>query len=138
MKEYPVTRDYRVYDVYEAEYGSYVRVNGDVTSNEEEAYNNGYVRVHLYKSDDDWIEDWNSVWLTSISPDENGEYLGIPIGDIGLVFHTNGVGDTAGLVTVMVQYEEEYEKTNSLKEEVSNKMENVYHQVSATSEVKEI
>lgn len=75
MKEYPVTRDYRVYDVYEAEYGSYVRVNGDVTSNEEEAYNNGYVRVHLYKSDDDWIEDWNSVWLTSISPDENGEYL---------------------------------------------------------------
>ena len=42
---------------------------------------------------------------------ENGEYMGIPTGDIGLVFDTNGVGATAGLVTVMVQFEEEHEKT---------------------------
>lgn len=76
MKEYPVTRDYRVYDVYEAEYGSYVRVNGEETSYDEEAYNNGsIVEVYLYKSDDDWIEDWNRVWLTNISLDKNGEYL---------------------------------------------------------------
>lgn len=76
MKEYPVTRNYRVYDVYEAEYGSYVRVNGEETSYDEEAYNNGsIVEVYLYKSDDDWIEDWNRVWLTNISLDENGEYL---------------------------------------------------------------
>lgn len=75
MKEYPVTRDYRVYDVYEDEYGSYVRVNGEVTSCEEEAYNNGYIQVYLYKSDDDWIEDRNRGWLTNVSLDENGEYL---------------------------------------------------------------
>lgn len=73
MKEYPVTRDYRVYDVYEDEYGSYVRVNGEETS----SYNNGsIVEVYLYKSDDDWImDDWSRVWLTNVSLDENGEYL---------------------------------------------------------------
>ncbi len=46
---------------------------------------------------------------------ENREYLGIPIGDIGLVFDTNGIGDTAGLVAVMVQYEEEYENNLLIK-----------------------
>ncbi len=77
MKEYPVTRDYSVYDVYEAEYGSYVRVNGEETSYDEEAYNNGsIVEVRLYKSDDDWImDDWSRDWLTNVSLDENGEYL---------------------------------------------------------------
>lgn len=72
MKEYPVTRDYAVYDVYEDEYGSYVRVNGDETS----SYNNGpIVEVYLYKSDDDWIKDRNRGYLTNVSLDENGEYL---------------------------------------------------------------
>lgn len=78
MKEYPVTRDYAVYDVYEAEYGSCVRVNGDETSYDEEAYNNGsIVEVRLYKSDDDWImNNWSrDVWLTNVSLDKNGEYL---------------------------------------------------------------
>lgn len=77
MKEYPVTRDYRVYDIYEAEYGSCVRVNGEETSYDDGAYNNGsIVAVRLYKSDDDWIDDWyRDVWLTNVSLDENGEYL---------------------------------------------------------------
>lgn len=77
MKEYPVTRDYRVYDVYKDEDGFYVRVNGDETSYDEEAYNNGsIVEVYSYKSDDDWIQDWNREgWLTNVSLDENGEYL---------------------------------------------------------------
>ncbi|MBE6347346.1 MAG: hypothetical protein E7064_00205 [Spirochaetaceae bacterium] len=77
MKEYPVTRDYAVYDVYKDEYGSYVRVNGDETSYEE-AYNNGssIVEVYLYKSDDDWIDDWSRErYLANASLDENGEYL---------------------------------------------------------------
>ncbi len=53
--------------------------------------------------------------------------MGIPIGDIGLVFDTNGVGDTAGLVTVMVQYEEEYEKTLLTKlEELYGERKNAY------------
>lgn len=58
---------------------------------------------------------------------ENGKYLDTPIGDIGLVFDTNGVGDTAGLVTVMVQYEEEYEKTLLTKlEELYGERKNAY------------
>ena len=32
------------------------------------------------------------------------------------------------LINLLVEYEEEYEKPNSLKEEVSNKMENVYRE----------
>ena len=51
---------------------------------------------------------------------ENGEYLGIPVGDIGLVFDTNGVGSTAGLVSVQIQFKEEYEKT------LLNKLEELY------------
>ena len=42
---------------------------------------------------------------------ENAEYLEVPISDIGLVFDSNGIGDTAGLVTVFVQYAEDDEKT---------------------------
>lgn len=58
---------------------------------------------------------------------ENGEYLGIPTGDIGLVFDTNGVGTTAGLVTVMVQFEEEHEKTLITKlEELYGERKNSY------------
>lgn len=58
---------------------------------------------------------------------ENGEYLGIPIGDIGLVFDANGIGDTAGLVAVMVQYEEEYEDNLIIKlEELYGERKNTY------------
>lgn len=74
----------------------------------------------------EWGIDWETVQKSDIFKNadilkengnrktvrlENGKYLEIPIGDIGLVFDSNGVGDTAGLITVMVQYEEEYEKT---------------------------
>ena len=72
----------------------------------------------------EWGTDWETVQKSDILKNaevlkengerktvklEKGEYLGTPIGDIGLVFDTNGVGDTAGLVSVQVQYEEEYE-----------------------------
>lgn len=73
----------------------------------------------------EWGIDWEAVQKSAIFQNavilkengnrktvklENGRYLEIPTGDIGLVFDTNDVGDTAGLVTVMVQYEEEYEQ----------------------------
>ncbi len=58
---------------------------------------------------------------------KNGQYLGIPTGDIGLVFDTNGISDTAGLVAVFVQYEEEYEKTLLTRvEELYGKRKNSY------------
>ena len=41
---------------------------------------------------------------------ESGKYLETPIGDVGLVFDTNGISDTAGLVSVSVQYKEENEQ----------------------------
>ena len=90
----------------------------------------------------EWGIDWETVQKSDIFQNadilkengnrktvklENGEYLGIPIGDIGLVFDTNGVGDIAGLVTVMVQYEEEYEKTLLTKlEELYGERKNTY------------
>ncbi len=90
----------------------------------------------------EWGADWETVQKSDIFQNaeilkengerktvklENGEYLGTPIGDIGLVFDTNGVGDTAGLVTVMVQYEEEYEKTLLTKlEELYGERKNTY------------
>jgi len=72
----------------------------------------------------EWGADWETVQKSPVFENadikengnrkiikpENGEYLGIPTGDIGLVFDTNGVGNTAGLVAVMVQFEEENEK----------------------------
>ncbi len=58
---------------------------------------------------------------------ENGEYLGIPIGDIALNFDTNGVGNTAGLVNVIVQFEEENEKTLLARlEELYGERKNTY------------
>lgn len=42
---------------------------------------------------------------------EKGEFLDVPIGDVGLVFDSNGIGDTSGLLTVIFQFEEEHEKT---------------------------
>ena len=90
----------------------------------------------------EWGTDWETVQKSDILKNaevlkengerktvklEKGEYLGTPIGDIGLVFDTNGVGDTAGLVTVMVQYEEEYEKTLLTKlEELYGERKNTY------------
>jgi len=58
---------------------------------------------------------------------KNAEYLGVPISDIGLAFNTNGVRNTAGLVTVIVHYEEEYEKTLLTKlEELYGVRKNAY------------
>ncbi len=90
----------------------------------------------------EWGIDWKTVQKSDIfqSADvlkenvnrkivklENGKYLETPIGDIGLVFDTNGVGDTAGLVSVQVQYEEEYEKTLLSKlEELYGKRKDTY------------
>lgn len=90
----------------------------------------------------EWGIDWETVQKSDIFQNadvlkengnrktvklENGKYLETPIGDIGLVFDTNGVGDTAGLVTVMVQYEEEYEKTLLTKlEELYGERKNAY------------
>jgi len=90
----------------------------------------------------EWGVDWETVQKSNIFQNadilkENGnrktvklkncEYLGTPIGDIGLVFDTNGVGDVAGLVTVIAQYEEEYEKTLLTKlEELYGERKNAY------------
>lgn len=72
----------------------------------------------------EWGADWETIQKSDVFKNadikesgnrkivksENGEFQGVPTGDIGLVFDTNGIGDTAGLVTVMVQYEDKYEK----------------------------
>lgn len=90
----------------------------------------------------EWGIDWETVQKSDIFQNadilkengnlkavklENGEYLGIPIGDIGLVFDTNGIGNTAGLVAVTVQYEEKYENTLLTKlEELYGERKNAY------------
>lgn len=90
----------------------------------------------------EWGIDWETVQKSNIFQNadilkengnrktvklENVEYLGVPISDIGLAFDTNGVGDTAGLVTVIVQFEEKYEKTLLTKlEELYGERKNTY------------
>ncbi len=58
---------------------------------------------------------------------EDGTYLGIPVEEAGLVFDSNGVGDIAGLTSVAIRYEEEYEEAFLSKlEELYGKRENTY------------
>ncbi len=73
----------------------------------------------------EWGADWGTIQKNDVFKNaditgdenqktiqlENGKYLEIPIGEIGLVFSTNGIGDTAGLAGVMVKYDEENEQT---------------------------
>ncbi len=76
MKEYPITHDYPVYNVYESKSGSYVRVSGDETSYDENLSPNGdIVYCKLYFDGEDWYQDYNIDYLTNISLDENGKYL---------------------------------------------------------------
>lgn len=90
----------------------------------------------------EWGIDWETVQKSDIFQNadiikengnrktvklKNAEYLGIPISDIGLAFDTNGVGDTAGLVTVIAQFEEKYEKPLLTKlEELYGERKNTY------------
>jgi len=90
----------------------------------------------------EWGIDWDTVQKSTIFQNadilkengnrktvklKNAEYLGVPISDIGLAFNTNGVRNTAGLVTVIVHYEEEYEKTLLTKlEELYGVRKNAY------------
>ncbi len=73
----------------------------------------------------EWGTDWETVQKSDMLQNadikangnrktvklKNVKYLEIPINDIGVIFDTNKVGDTAGLITVVAHYEEEYEKT---------------------------
>ena len=78
MKEYPVTRNCCVLNVYQDESGSFVRVNADETSYDEYAYQNGeLVNCEAYFDGEDWMwgYDYNIGYLTNITLDENGKYL---------------------------------------------------------------
>lgn len=78
MKEYPVTRNCCVLNVYQDESGSFVRVNADETSYDEYAYQNGeLVNCEAYFDGEDWMwgYDYNIDYLTNITLDENGKYL---------------------------------------------------------------
>ncbi|MEE0879159.1 MAG: hypothetical protein UH788_07760 [Treponemataceae bacterium] len=69
MKEYPITRDYPLYNVYTDEYGDYVRVSGDEIS-----YDKGGMKFDAYFDGEDWHGRYD-IGLTNITLDENGKYL---------------------------------------------------------------
>ena len=70
MKEYPITRDYSLYNVYTNEYGDCVRVSGDETS-----YTEDCADVLAYFDGEDWYRDYGINYLTNITLDKNGKYL---------------------------------------------------------------